>query len=149
MWQTGPRAARLAAAAAAGIWLAGSTRGATELVRDSRTVGLDHARVEERNSPLIAWLRADTTSLPIYTNEPAKIYFHLHRASRVLPWIVTTDTLRHLDQVLRERPGYVVWFAAGKAEAYVPASLLPEAISPDKAHREAWRCLRWRVSPMA
>jgi hypothetical protein len=130
-WQVRHRA-RLLATAAAGIVFAGSAWKTAELLRESRTVGIDHARPEERLSPTLAWLRTRGRGLPIYANEPAKIYFHLQRPSRVLPWIVTADTLRHLDQVLHDRPGYVVWFTAGRAESYVPGSLLGEALTPDK-----------------
>ena len=42
---------------------------------------------------------------PIYTNEPAKIFFHLNRDSRSLPWILDADTVQALEGALRARPG--------------------------------------------
>ncbi len=123
---------RVLAAAAVGIWFAGSAVRSAEVLHESRTVGLDHARREDRESPTLGWLQNEGKGLPVYTNEPAKIFYYLHRPSRILPWIATSDTLRHLDEILRDRPGFIVWFVAGKAEAYVPPALLPMAISPEK-----------------
>jgi hypothetical protein len=111
------------------VWLGAGVVATGQLLHESRTVGLDHARADERASPTIAWLRAHPTGVPIYTNEPAKIYFHLHRVARSLPWVVSPDTLQRLRETLRRKPGYVVWFAGGQASAYVPAPLMPYAMS--------------------
>lgn len=127
-WMASRRAGALALAAGV-VWLGAGVVATGQLLRESRTVGLDHARADERASPTIAWLRAHSTNVPIYTNEPAKVYFHLHRVARSLPWIVAPDTLERLRQILRRRPGYVVWFAGGQASAYVAAPLLPYAMS--------------------
>jgi hypothetical protein len=131
IWMSVPRA-RLLAMAAAGTWLVASATATVQLLQYSRTVGLDHARPEERDSPTLAWLRVHGNARPIYTNEPAKIYFHVHRQSRSLPWVVTGDTLHHLNDALRERPGYVVWFLAGRAADFVPPPMLPQAMSAEK-----------------
>ncbi len=135
-WSTSRRVGGLALAAGV-VWFIGVTAASARLVHESRFIGLDHARAEERSSPTIAWLRTNAAAIPIYTNEPAKIYFHLHRTARSLPWIVTADTLRHLSDVLIQRPGYVVWFTGGQPSAYVPRPLLGKAISLDKLKRGA------------
>ncbi len=130
-WSARGRVRGLAVAAAT-VWLVGGIAATRQVWHEARIVGLDHARTEERSSATIAWLAAHANGMPIYTNEPAKIYFHLRRAARSLPWIVTADTLRHLREVLSQRPGYVVWFAGGLPSAYVPRPLLANAISLDK-----------------
>jgi hypothetical protein len=130
-WSASRRAGAVAAAAA-GLWLVGCVVASAESLRESRSVGLDHARAEERASPTLAWLRAHAAEAPIYTNEPAKVYFYLHRSARSLPWIVTEDTLRHMNDIFRQRPGYVVWFAGGQAALYVPPPLMAHALSLDK-----------------
>lgn len=124
--------ARWLGTGAAVVWLAVGAVATSQLLHRSRTEGIDHASAAERSSPTLAWLRAHSTNAPIYTNEPAKIYFHLHRAARILPWIVAGDTLAHVDAVLHRRPGYVVWFDGGRAEGYVPTPLLPLALSPSR-----------------
>jgi hypothetical protein len=130
-WSTSQGAGTLALAAGV-VWFAGLIAASGNVLHEARSIGLDHASVEERSSPTIAWLRTRAAAIPIYTNEPAKIYFHLHRTARSLPWIVTADTLRHLSDVLSQRPGYVVWFAGGQPSAYVPRPLLERAISLEK-----------------
>lgn len=128
VWTASRRAGALALAAG-GIWLVAGAIATGQLLHKSRIVGIDHASADERTSPTIAWLRAHPAATPIYTNEPAKIYFHLHRLARSLPWIVAPDTVQRLRQTLRQQPGYVVWFAGGQASAYVPPPLLPYAMS--------------------
>jgi hypothetical protein len=128
VWTASRRAGAVALAAGV-VWLAAGAVATGQLLRESRTVGIDHARADERASPTIAWLRAHPTAVPIYTNEPAKIYFHLHRLARTLPWIVAPDTLQRLRETLRRQPGYVVWFAEGQPSAYVPAPLMAYAMS--------------------
>ena len=81
---------------------------------------------------VLGWLRANGAGVPIYTNEPAKIFYHLGRDSRSLPWILDADTVRALEQVLRTRPGMVVWFTGGTAASYVAPDLLPRASTPAK-----------------
>jgi hypothetical protein len=124
--------ARLVVVALGAVWLAGSGVATGGLLRVARTVGLDHANLAERRSPMIVWLRAHADSQAIYTNEPAKIYYHLHRFCRALPWVLDPDSARALDEALRRRPGLVVWFANGRADSYVAADLLPRAASPEK-----------------
>ena len=122
--------------AALGIaWLLGSASATRDVVRTAITVGLDHANLAERASPTMRWLESNGADQPIYTNEPAKIYFQLHRDSRSLPWILDADTIHALDRALRARPGIVVWFAGGTAASYVAADLLPRASTPAKLER--------------
>jgi hypothetical protein len=114
------------------VWVVASASVTASLVRSAVTVGLDHAAVTERGSPTIRWLRTYGGAQPIYTNEPAKIYYHLHRDSRSLPWVLDADTVQALDRALRARPGVVVWFLGGTAASFVAADLLPRASTPAK-----------------
>ncbi len=130
---TGVRSpARLGFAALGLVWVAGAAATTNQLLRIATSVGLDHANVDERRGPTIGWLRAHAAGEPIYTNEPAKIFFHLNRDSRSLPWILDADTARALEGALRARPGVVVWFTGGTAASYVAPDLLPRASTPAK-----------------
>ena len=131
-WPTSRAWSRAVMAGLAGVWLAGSGATTIALVRTATSVGLDHASLSERQSPTIAWLRANGNDAPIYTNEPAKIYLHLHRPSRSLPWVFDADTARALDAALAARPGLIVWFSGGGAASFVAPDLVPRALTPAK-----------------
>jgi hypothetical protein len=131
-WQAVSPPLRAGLAALAVVWLLGAATATTRLVRTATTVGLDHANTSERQGATISWLRANGAGVPIYTNEPAKIFYHLGRDSRGLPWILDADTVRALERALRARPGMVVWFTGGTAASYVAPDLLPRASTPAK-----------------
>jgi hypothetical protein len=131
-WTRVPAAARWVVAALGLAWVAGSAITTTRLVRIATVAGLDHANLSERRGPAIQWLRAGAVGEPIYTNEPAKIFFHLSRDSRSLPWILDADTARALERALKARPGFLVWFTGGTAASYVAPDLLPRASTPAK-----------------
>lgn len=114
------------------VWMVGSASATGSLLRSAVSVGLDHANVSERESPTIRWLRTYGGEQPIYTNEPAKIYYQLHRDSRSLPWVLDADTVQTLDRALLARPGAVVWFLGGTAASYLAVDLLPRASTPAK-----------------
>ena len=131
-WEGLAAPVRAVVAALGTAWAVGSAAMTSTALRTAVTVGLDHANLAERASPTMRWLRTNGGGQPIYTNEPAKIYFQLHRDSRGLPWVLDADTVRALDRVLRARPGLVVWFWGGTAASYVAADLLPRASTPAK-----------------
>jgi hypothetical protein len=124
--------ARLGLAALGLVWVAGAAATTSQLLHIATSVGLDHANLDERRGATIGWLRAHAAGEPIYTNEPAKIFFHLQRDSRSLPWILDADTVLALERALRARPGVVVWFTGGTAASFVAADLLPRASTPAK-----------------
>ncbi len=131
-WDTVRSPVRLALAGLGLVWLAGAAVTTDQLLRLATTVGLDHANVNERRGPTIGWLRSHAAGEAIYTNEPAKIFFHLQRDSRSLPWILDANTVRSLEGALRARPGVLVWFTGGTAASFVAADLLPRASTPAK-----------------
>lgn len=131
-WTRAPAAARCVLAAIGLVWVGASAATTTRLLRMATTVGLDHANIAERRGATIQWLRANGSGEAIYTNEPAKIFFHLNRDSRGLPWILDADTAQALERALRARPGLVVWFSGGTAASYVASDLLPRASAPAK-----------------
>jgi hypothetical protein len=131
-WPGARSPVRLALAALGLVWMGGAAVTTDQLLRLATTVGLDHANVAERNGATIGWLRSHAAGEPIYTNEPAKIFFHLQRDSRSLPWVLDADTVQALERSLRARPGVVVWFTGGTAESFVSADLLPRAATAAK-----------------
>ena len=131
-WRAVSPPLRAGLAALVVVWLVGAATATTRLVRTATTTGLDHANTGERQGATISWLRANGPGVPIYTNEPAKIFYHLGRDSRSLPWILDADTVRALERALRARPGMVVWFTGGTAASYVAPDLLPRASTPAK-----------------
>jgi hypothetical protein len=131
-WRAVSPPLRAGLAALVVVWLLGAATATSRLVRTATTTGLDHANTTERQGATISWLRANAAGVPIYTNEPAKIFYHLGRDSRSLPWILDADTVRALERALRARPGMVVWFTGGTAASYVAADLLPRASTPAK-----------------
>jgi hypothetical protein len=131
-WTSVRSSLRLGLAALGLVWVAGAAATTNQLVQIATTVGLDHASVAERRGPTIGWLREHAAGEPIYTNEPAKIFFHLNRDSRSLPWILDADTARTLERALRARRGVVAWFTGGTAASFVAADLLPRASTPAK-----------------
>lgn len=131
-WTGAPAAVRWVLPAIGLAWVVGSAATTTQLLQIATVVGLDHANLGERRGPTIQWLRANGSGGPIYTNEPAKIFFHLNRDSRSLPWILDADTVQTLERALRARPGFVVWFTGGTAASYVAPDLLPRASTPAK-----------------
>lgn len=88
------------------------------------TNGSDFAGEDWRTSELLAWLRKNAGSTPIYSNWPAAIYFHLHRPSRFLPppgtnaseWQAFADTLAR-------RGGIVAAFNAPSPDVASPDSI--------------------------
>jgi hypothetical protein len=131
-WTSVRSPVRVGLAALGLVWVAGAAATTNQLLHIATSTGLDHANVAERRGPTIAWLRANAAGEPIYTNEPAKIFFHLRRDSRSLPWILDADTVLALEGALRARPGVVVWFTGGTAASFVAADLLPRASTPAK-----------------
>jgi hypothetical protein len=154
-WTHAPAAVRWVLPAIGLAWVVASAATNVQLLQIATVVGLDHANGAERTGPTIQWLRANGSGEPIYTNEPAKIFFHLHRDSRSLPWILDADTVQALERTLLARPGLVVWFTGGTAASYVSPDLLPRASTPAKLEaglplREVargWDGVVWELDP--
>ena len=93
-------------------WLAGSALADWDDVSWATSNGSDFAGEDWRESPTIAWVRANAAHAPLYSNWPAAIYFHAHRAAWLLPDVDDAKTLRAFGDTLASRHGIVIAFQA-------------------------------------
>ena len=59
---------------------------------------------------------SDGAGVPLYTNWPAAVYFHLHRPARELPTLRDARTLAAFADTVRVRGGRVLVFDAQTTE---------------------------------
>jgi hypothetical protein len=109
-WRGANRVARGVAAALLIGWFAASFRASEDDVEWVLENGSDFAQTQWTASPLIAWARANAARQPLYSNWPAAIVFHLHRAAHEVPNDSTTALLRDFADTLRVRGGVIVAF---------------------------------------
>ena len=86
--------------------------------------GSDFAGEQWRLSPVLDWARTNGAKHPLYTNWPAAVYFHLHRASYTLPRRDERDSLAAFADAVRRRDGRVLIFDAPNADDIVADSLI-------------------------
>ena len=120
---TGSRAARAAAGLALACWCVASASVAMGYGRFALDYGSDFAGEEWRRSPVLDWARTDGASHPLYTNWPAAVYFHLHRASYSLPATDDSTALADFVDTLRRRDGRALVFDAPNADDVVARRL--------------------------
>jgi hypothetical protein len=109
-WPTARRIARGVAALLLVGWLVASFRASENDVEWVLENGSDFAQPQWTASPLIAWARANAARQPLYSNWPAAIVFHLHRAAHELPNDSTPTLLRDFADTVRVRGGIIVAF---------------------------------------
>ena len=109
-WRTAGRMARAAAAMLLVAWFAASLRASEDDVEWMLENGSDFAQAQWTASPLLAWARANASRRPLYSNWPAAIVFHLHRAAYEVPNDSTTALLRDFADTVRARSGIVLAF---------------------------------------
>ena len=85
--------------------------------------GNDLASVEWRESPTIAWVRTAAAGRVLFTNWPAPLYFHAHRATHTLPEVLDALTLHRFRDRLEHQHGLVVAFSAPSVDVASPDSL--------------------------
>jgi hypothetical protein len=129
-WPTASRATRLIATGIVAAWITWSTAISIRLAHEIITRGVDHTVVGRAPSPLWTWVRDSGRTAPIYTNDPADVYFETHRPSRFLPWVMTSDSARALCEALAVRPGIIVWAAGYTGEGLVYPELVPRLTTP-------------------
>ena len=122
-WRTWKRPARLAAAAAVGLWFVASAWATERAVADARDGGWGYASDDWRGSELGQWLRTEGRHEEIFSNDPAGIWFLAHRPSRELPSLSDSGSLEEFAQILSERQGLVVGFAEEYEPMAAPDSL--------------------------
>ena len=109
-WRAAGRIARGAAAAVLVAWFAASLRASEDDVEWVLENGSDFAQAQWTASPLLAWARTNAAGRPLYSNWPAAIVFHLHRAAREVPNDSTAALLGAFADTLRARAGVVLAF---------------------------------------
>jgi len=93
-------------------WIVGSVLADWDDVSWATSNGSDFAGEDWRTSPTIAWVRTNAASTPLYSNWPAALYFHVHRAAWLLPDESDAKTVRAFADTLARRGGVVVAFDA-------------------------------------
>ena len=91
-------------------WLAASARATEDDIAWLLENGSDFAQAQWTASPLVAWARANASRRPLYSNWPAAIVFHLHRAAHETPNDSTEAELRAFADTVRVRGGVVLAF---------------------------------------
>ena len=104
-------------------WVVASGARSIALVSDALTDGLDLAEARWRTSPTIDWVRAYGPSYTIYTNWPAALYLHAHRAAHDLPQSLDALTLRRFRERLVRQHGVVVAIDVPNPEMAAPDAL--------------------------
>jgi len=137
-WWTAERRADWSRALAVGtlvLWAGASASISAQVIYEARTVGLEHAAVDVRRSPLWTWVRDSGGGRPLYSNDFADVYLQTGRPSHFLPWIVTDDSVHALCAALARRPGLVVWVTAYVADELLYPELAPLAMTPTRLPR--------------
>ncbi len=119
----GARFGRPMARLVAACWLFAFVVESSARVADARDDGLDLAEARFRTLETIAWVRADGSGYALYTNWPAAIYFHAHRATHDLPAALDALTLRRFHDRLVRQHGVVVALGVPNPEMAAPDSL--------------------------
>lgn len=109
-WRAAGRIARGAAAMLLVAWFAASLRASEDDVEWILENGSDFAQAQWTASPLLAWARANAAGRPLYSNWPAAIVFHLHRAAHEVPNDSTAALLGAFADTVRVRDGVVLAF---------------------------------------
>jgi hypothetical protein len=97
------------AAAGFGLWLAGSAILTVNEARDVMTYGWGFESSDWQGTPLQRWLTGDGTGHPLFTNNPATLYFLAHRPSRFVP--EDDASIAAFGAVLARSGGVLVGFA--------------------------------------
>jgi 4-amino-4-deoxy-L-arabinose transferase-like glycosyltransferase len=123
-WRTSSsRVSRGAVAVALIGWYLSSMSGTRDDASFALGYGSDFAGEQWRHSPLLDWASTNGATHPLYTNWPAAVYFHLHRASYTLPDRDERPALAVFADTLRRRDGRILLFDAPNADDIVADSL--------------------------
>ena len=74
--------------------------------------GSDFASSAWRESPTLAWARANAVGVPLYSNWAAAVYFHLHRPAHEIPASEEDASMTAFRDTLRARHAVVLAFDA-------------------------------------
>ncbi len=109
-WPAWRPRARAAAGTVVAIWLALSAIATSNAVRDALDGGWGYAGDDWNGSRLGEWLRTHGARGPIFSNNPAGVWFLAQRPSREVPGDLAADSVGELGAVLRREAGLLVRF---------------------------------------
>ncbi|MDQ2766356.1 MAG: glycosyltransferase family 39 protein [Gemmatimonadota bacterium] len=109
-WRVWPVPARAFVVVLVVLWWGAALRVSANSARYAVVTGNDFAEDCWRDSPLVAWVRANGGGRPLFTNAPEPLYFHAGRLSHELPDERDTKTLAAFADTLVRRDGLVIAF---------------------------------------
>jgi hypothetical protein len=109
-WRVWPVPARALVAVLVALWWGAALRVSAGSARYAVTTGNDFAEDCWRDSPLVAWVRANGRGHALFTNAPEPLYFHTGRLSRELPDEQDAKSLAAFADTLSRRDGLVIAF---------------------------------------
>ncbi len=123
-WQGWPRVARAMVAVLVALWWGAALRVSAGSARYAVQTGNDFAEDCWRDSPLVAWVRANGAGHALYTNVPEALYFHAGRMSHELPDERDAKTVAAFADTLTRRHALAVVFDETCGVVDKPDSLL-------------------------
>ena len=126
-WRAIARPARVFGVLALAGWLAAATRADYQQVSDALADGGDFAGSAWRDSPTLAWARAQPADRALFTNWPCALWFHLDRPVRDLPRTTDAATMRAFAARLRATHGAVVAWSIQSPETAHTDSVIARA----------------------
>lgn len=109
-WRAWPSVAKLLVAVLLALWWGAALRVSVISARYAVTTGNDFAQDCWRDSPLVAWVRANGGGHALFTNVPEELYFHAGRLSHDLPDEYDPKTAAAFVDTLARRNALVVDF---------------------------------------
>ena len=109
-WMRWPTAVKGGVALLLALWWGAAIRVSASSARYAVQTGNDFAEDCWRNSPLTAWVRANSGRRAVYTNVPEALYFHSGRLSHEFPDETDAFTVRAFTDTLTRRGALVVDF---------------------------------------
>jgi hypothetical protein len=109
-WRAWPVPAKVVVAVLVALWWGSALRVSVTSARYAMKTGNDFAEDCWRDSPLVAWVRANGRGHALFTNVPEPLYFHAGRLSHELPGEHDAKTLSAFADTLSRRDGLVIAF---------------------------------------
>jgi hypothetical protein len=109
-WRGWPTPAKVLVAVLVTLWWAAALRVSGYSARYAVQTGNDFAEDCWRDSPLVAWVRANGAGHALFTNVPEPLYFHAGRLSHELPDERDAKTVAAFADTLARRNSLVVAF---------------------------------------
>ena len=109
-WRAWPVPARALVVVLVALWWGAALRVSAASARYAVRTGNDFAEDCWRDSPLVAWVRANGRGHALFTNAPEPLYFHTGRLSHELPDEQDAKSLAAFADTLSRRNGLVIAF---------------------------------------